>query len=115
MNDLTLRSFAIDALAVHRITRLVIEDEITADFREWVLEHHGHPSQSKLSYFVTCPHCVSVWAAALVALMEFGSPTSGSRRSRVVRCTLGVLKNTLALSGAVSLGHEIAGKLPTPI
>jgi hypothetical protein len=104
----------VDGLATHRITRLVVEDKITEDFREAVFRRH-HPSEHKLSYFLTCAHCVSVWAAAGVTVMRLVSETSDPRGSRVFRGTVAVLRYTLAVSGAVSLGHEVAGKLPTPL
>ena len=58
--------FAVDALAVARITRLVVDDEILDDFRNRVFERF-HPQQSKIGYFLTCHACTSVWAAALVS------------------------------------------------
>ena len=101
----------VDGLATQRINRLVIEDRIFDAPRNWLLDRF-HPSDTKLGYLITCPHCVSVWGGAAVTVMRMGSESRGSRRSAVVRCTLGVLRYTLAASGAVSLGNEIAGKLP---
>jgi hypothetical protein len=87
-----------DSLATYRLTRLVVEDQITVDVREWIWKHHS-PEETKLGYLITCPYCVSVWAGAVIALSH--TPPDG-----VVGGTLRVLRNTLALSGAVALVHE---------
>lgn len=58
---------AVGALAVHRLTRLVTEDEVTRPLRDWAdgLTAEGPlQEQTRLGYFLTCPWCVSVWAAA---------------------------------------------------
>lgn len=52
---------AVGALAVHRITRLVTEDSITEPLRRPVIQERP---DSRLADFLTCPWCVSVWAAA---------------------------------------------------
>lgn len=51
----------IDALATHRLTKLVIDDYITEPLREKVYEKFGDPEDSKISYLVTCPWCVSIY------------------------------------------------------
>lgn len=109
-----LTDLIVDALATHRITRLVLEDKVTEDLREKVFAK-AHPSESKLSYFLTCPHCVSVWAGGAVTLLRQAEQSSNPRSSGVFRGTVAVLRYTLAVSGAVSLGHEVAGKLPTTL
>lgn len=53
----------VDALAVHRLTKLVIDDELTAPLREKVFTRFGGPDESKVSYAVTCPWCSSMWVA----------------------------------------------------
>lgn len=58
---------AIDLAATTRLTRLVVEDEITRELRELVERITG--SDSKLTYLVNCPYCVSVWAGAAVQAM----------------------------------------------
>lgn len=55
---------AIEVAAAARLTRLVVDDEITRPFREWVEAQTGEDSQ--LTYLVNCPYCVSVWAGAAV-------------------------------------------------
>lgn len=52
----------IDVAATARLTRLITEDEITRELREWVEDRTG--SESRLTYLVNCPYCVSVWAGA---------------------------------------------------
>ncbi len=59
--------FAIDTLAVARVTRLVVEDKITEDLRYKVI---GRYQGTKLAYLVTCQYCVSVWAGLAVVLMK---------------------------------------------
>lgn len=51
----------VDALATHRLTKLVIDDKITEDLREKVYDKYGQPDEHKVSYFITCPWCVSTW------------------------------------------------------
>lgn len=75
---------AIRAAATARLTRLVVDDEITREMREAV---EGLWPGSKAAYFVTCPYCVSVWAGALAAVLPlpvasalaFSSGTIGAR------------------------------------
>jgi hypothetical protein len=95
---------ALDVLATERLTRLVVDDEITADIREWVWKKHS-PEETKIGYLLTCPFCASVWAGAVVALMST-SPSTG-----VFSGSVRVLRNTLALSGAVSLVREVLSRL----
>lgn len=80
--------FVLTALATHRVTRLVIEDEITADIREKIFEK----DIGKLSYFITCPWCVSIWAAAGLTAVDLVSPKAGK-----------VLKTVLAASSVTGI------------
>lgn len=60
----------VDALAVYRITRLVVADKVTEPVREKVWE--SRDAESGLGYFVTCPWCVSFWVGAgVVAARQF--------------------------------------------
>ncbi len=63
----------IDALAVHRLTKLVIDDKITEDFREKYFEKHD-PQTTKMGYLMTCPWCVSFWAGAGVVTVRAVAP-----------------------------------------
>lgn len=56
--------WARSVLAVNRITHLIVDDEITRPLREAVERRWP---DSKLSYLVTCPKCVSVWAGLAVS------------------------------------------------
>jgi hypothetical protein len=58
----------IDALATYRLMKLVRDDRITAPFRETVIERQGPPEQSKASYLISCPWCLSIYFGAAVSL-----------------------------------------------
>jgi hypothetical protein len=94
----------LDGLATYRVTRLVVDDELTSPIREYIWKNHS-PEETKIGYFVTCPFCVSIWAGGLVALMS-ATPSRG-----VFSGSVAVLKYTLALSGAVSLAREALDRL----
>lgn len=51
----------VDALATYRLTKLVIDDYITEPLRDKVYAKFGDPADSKVSYLVTCPWCVSIY------------------------------------------------------
>jgi hypothetical protein len=93
-----------DVLATHRVTRLVVDDELTSPVREYIWKNHP-PEETRLGYFVTCPFCVSIWAGAAVALLS-ATPSRG-----VFGGTVAVFRYTLALSGAVSLAREALDRL----
>jgi hypothetical protein len=86
---------AVQALAAYRLTRLVIEDEITEPLRDKVVARFGPPSSSKISYLVHCPHCVSMYASAGIVMADMMAP-------RLARPVI----RALALSAAVSLAYE---------
>ena len=58
-------TFLLIALATYRITRIVTADKVTERPRAWAEDRaaDGHP---KLTYFVTCPWCVSIYIASAV-------------------------------------------------
>lgn len=87
-------TFVLDVLAAYRVTRLIVEDEITADLRELVWKRFS-PEDTKIGYALTCPHCASVWIAALVAAAHAFAPK-----------TTQPAVNVLALAGAVSLVND---------
>lgn len=68
-----LADAAVDALATYRLTKLVLDDEITAPARDWVFERCD-PQTTRLGYLLTCPWCVSVWAGGAVQLLRLASP-----------------------------------------
>jgi len=59
-----LVTLANDIVATHRLTKLVMDDKITEDFRNYIFEKF--PRGSKISYLITCPWCVSIWAGAAI-------------------------------------------------
>lgn len=83
------------ALATKRLTTLVVEDEITRDIRDLVWRKYP-PETTKLGYLVTCVKCSSVWAGAVVLLLE------RSRYTRWIVSTLALSESALALNVAVN-------------
>lgn len=55
-------SLIVAAFAVARLTRLIVDDQITIGFRRWVLQKWG--DESWQSYLMTCPWCMSIWVGA---------------------------------------------------
>lgn len=64
---MTPTELVIRTAAAWRLTRLVVDDEITRELRDAVAAKHGHGS--KLTYLVNCPYCVSVWAGLIAAVL----------------------------------------------
>jgi len=67
----------IDALATYRATKLVIDDEITADLRDAAYREIARlPKKyaNKLAYLLTCPWCISIWAAGFLVGLRFVAP-----------------------------------------
>lgn len=87
-------TLVLETLATYRITRLIVEDEITADLRELVWKRFS-PEKTKVGYALTCPHCCSVWVAAFVAAARLIAPKTTQPALRA-----------LALAGAVSLLND---------
>lgn len=63
-------SLAVSALAVYRLTRLLVEDEVTRPLRDRLSEN----AEGRLAYFVTCPWCVSMWVGAAWAGLTLAAP-----------------------------------------
>lgn len=57
------------ALAVAKVTWLIVDAAITMSMRQWVVNRFGE--DSKLSYLVHCPGCSSVWVAAPMTAVTF--------------------------------------------
>lgn len=87
-------TFVLDVLATYRVTRLIVEDEITEPVRDLVWKRFS-PEETKIGYLLTCPHCTSVWVAAFVAAARIISPKTTQPAVRA-----------LALAGAVSLLND---------
>lgn len=62
--------FLILVLAVARLTRLVVADEITKELRNGLIARLNEEKafHLKLAYLLTCTWCASVWVAAPVAV-----------------------------------------------
>jgi Protein of unknown function (DUF1360) len=93
-------SFLITALATQRLTRLLTRDQVTAPLREAVFARHPDSSRG-LGYLVTCPHCISIHAAAAVLLLRTTPPGRA-------------LTTILAASAVTSLLSDYAATRPDP-
>lgn len=51
-------------LTVARVTRLLVDDQLTNGYRLWVVKRWGDLSWQ--SYLAHCPWCTSIWVAAPV-------------------------------------------------
>lgn len=99
-----LGEFAIDALAAHRLTRLVTADVITQPWRDWVVCHayrakgdqggepasgwadyaEADPDAPKLASLIVCRWCTGMYVAALVIVARRVSPTVWGYLARVL-------------------------------
>lgn len=94
-NDLSkLITLAVDVTAVIRLTRLVLDDEITSDIRDLIWAKFP-PRDTKLGYLFTCPWCVSIWAGFVVFGLRATSPK-----------TADILSGALAASMVTGLVYE---------
>lgn len=84
----------IGALAAHRLTRLAIQDVITAPVREKIFDRWP-PTTGSPSYMLACSWCASVWAGLAVA----GLQGKGGKLGRG-------LVYALALADAVGIAEE---------
>lgn len=57
-------SVVVGVLAVARITRLLVEDQVAVKYRQWVVRRWGENSLA--SYFAHCSWCTSFWIALVV-------------------------------------------------
>ena len=81
----------VELMAVHRLTKLIVEDEITRPAREavfaWAEGAKEFSLRERIASAIDCPACSSVWAGAAVLLAS---------RFRIGRPVVGIL----AISGA---------------
>lgn len=65
-------------LAVHRLTRLVVEDEIMRPARlgvdDWASGAEIFTLRERVATLIQCGRCVSIWAAAAVIALEATRP-----------------------------------------
>jgi hypothetical protein len=81
----------VDGLAAYRLTRLIVEDTITAPIREKIFDKYP-PSEDSWSYALTCTYCASIWVGAGIVTARAVAPRAWK-----------VAAVGLALSGVVSL------------
>lgn len=91
-----LADLLVDALATYRLVKLVRDDKITEPARDAVVEKHGPPARSKVSYLVHCPWCLSFYFGAALTLGRHLAPGP----------TQGVAR-TFALSALAGLGTQL--------
>lgn len=84
----------IGALAAHRLTRLAIQDVITAKPRNAILKKFP-PREDTWSYALTCPWCSGMYAGLIVSALQL----SNNKLARG-------LVYALALSDAVGIAEE---------
>jgi hypothetical protein len=88
---------AVDTLASYRLTKLIRDDLVTEPFRESVYSRFGPPGESKVSYLVNCPWCLSIWFGAAFALARRRTPAAAQ-----------VVARALALSALTGLLNQKA-------
>jgi Protein of unknown function (DUF1360) len=87
-------SLIIDIIATYRLTKLVMEDEITEGLREFVYTHFP---KGKLAYLISCPWCISIWAAIVIFAIRRFYPQYADTLSSVLAAS--------AVTGVAYTGH----------
>lgn len=64
MRMMLIVSLIVATLTVARLTRFIIDDQLTIGFRRWTLQKWGDTSWQ--SYLITCPWCMSIWIGILI-------------------------------------------------
>jgi hypothetical protein len=90
----------VDALATFRLVKLVREDRVMEPLREGVRSRHGPPDDSKVSYLIDCPWCLSIYFGAALSLGRLRWPRTTALVSRSLALS--------ALTGLVA-EHEAGG------
>lgn len=71
-------ALTVGALATHRLTRLLVEDEITRPAREavqqWARGTATRAARPHIEYLTTCPWCVSMYVGLGWALLTARAP-----------------------------------------
>lgn len=94
-----LAGLLVDGLASYRLMKLVRDDRITEPARDAVQEWTGPPEESKVSYLMACPWCLSIYFGAA---LTFG-------RVRWPRAT-DLVSRTFALSALTGLADQHLGQ-----
>lgn len=55
--------FFVNALAVYRGTKLILEDKVTEKPRDWLFDRLN--PQETWTYLFTCPWCISIYLGAI--------------------------------------------------
>jgi hypothetical protein len=90
-----LTGLLVDGLASYRLVKLVRDDKITEPAREAVQERTGPPEQSKISYLMTCPWCLSIYFGGALTLARLRWPRATEAAAR-----------TFALSALTGLASQ---------
>ncbi len=90
-----LAGLLVDGLASYRLMKLVRDDLITEPARAAVQRRTGPPEQSKASYLMTCPWCLSIYFGAALTLGRRRWPRATDAAAR-----------TLALSALAGLATQ---------
>lgn len=73
----------VSGLATYRLSRLIVEDEITAPIRDRIWKNHP-PHTSKLGYLFTCYWCSSIYAASALEISRMIAPKTTRRVETVL-------------------------------
>ena len=73
----------VDIIAVYRLTKLAIDDEITYEIRQKVWEKFP-PETTKIGYLFTCPWCMSIWMGAGIFALRKVDPELANYVSSVL-------------------------------
>lgn len=90
-----LTGFVVDGLASYRLVKLVRDDRITEPARAAVQERTGPPEESKVSYLMTCPWCLSIYFGAALTVGHLLWPR-----------TTNAVARTFALSALTGIATE---------
>lgn len=90
-------AMAVDALAVYRLVKLVRDDRITERMRVTAIERYGPPEDSKVTYLLHCPWCLSIYLGAAITLSRRRWPraTALAARTLALSATTGLLTQHL--------------------
>lgn len=79
-----MTDLALDALAVFRLTHLVVDDAILDTPRNALVDRLNGEGHAKLAYLVSCPWCVSPYVAVGVVVARRLFPKAWSLCARVL-------------------------------